>query len=297
MTRAMTESSGPCRKHWSRGKPHWLRVGFPRGEVYARVKKDLEGLEVRTVCTSARCPNIFECYSRKTATFLIAGPRCTRSCRFCDVPKGPPRPLDKDEPVRISRAVAGLGLKHVVITSVTRDDLADGGAGHFAAVIRQLKQDHPGCSTEVLVPDFQGLKSSLDLVLEAGPDVLGHNLETIMRLYPQVRPSADYNRSLELLNYSRRNLAQGKVKTGIMVGLGEEDPEVINTLRDIRGAGCEMVTIGQYLSPSSNALPVTRYVHPEVFSSYEQQGISMGLKMLCGPLVRSSYHADQLLDS
>ncbi len=270
---------------------------LPRGDVDARVKKERQGLQVRPVCTSARCPNIFECYSRNTATFLIAGPKCTRTCRFCDVPKGLPGPVDKDEPVRISRAVAGLGLKHVVITSVTRDDLDDGGAGHFAAVLKQIKQDHPGCSTEVLVPDFQGKKTCLDQILEARPDVLGHNLETIKRLYPRVRPQADHDLSLGILKYVSQSLNRVRVKTGLMAGLGEEDQEVRKTLRQIRDAGCDMVTIGQYLRPSLTALPVSRYVPPEVFAAYEQQGRTLGLKMLCGPLVRSSYQADQLLNS
>lgn len=274
-------------------KPEWLRVRLPATRDFVRVDRDLEKLHLNTVCRSAKCPNIFECFSRKVATFLILGHRCTRNCGFCNVVPGAPITVDPDEPARISQAVAILGLRHIVVTSVTRDDLDDGGAGHFAAVLSRLRKDHPGSTLEVLVPDFQADRQAIDKVLCAAPDVFGHNLETVRRLYPEARPGADYTASLDILKYARRAAPEIQVKTGIMAGLGERDSEILKALEDIAGSGCQMVTIGQYLRPSGNNLPVKRYVNPEKFAEYQEMGTRMGLMMFCGPLVRSSYHAEK----
>ncbi|MFP4084837.1 MAG: lipoyl synthase [Desulfonatronovibrio sp.] len=273
-------------------KPEWLRVRLPASADFARVDKDLENLHLNTVCRSANCPNIFECFSRKTATFLILGNVCTRNCRFCNVSSGRPEIVDPSEPERISEAVSKLGLKHVVITSVTRDDLEDGGAGHFAEVLNTLKKDHPGSSLEVLVPDFKANRKAIDRVLNAGPDVYGHNLETAGRLYPEVRSGADYTSSLNILSYVRKSAPGIRVKTGIMAGLGETDHEIMETMEHAAGHGCQMLTIGQYLRPSTGNLAVRRYVAPEKFAEYERAGEKLGMVMFCGPLVRSSYHAD-----
>ncbi len=274
-------------------KPEWLRVRLPETRDFVRVDRDLEKLHLNTVCRSAKCPNIFECFSRNVATFLILGKICTRNCGFCNVKKGEPERVDLNEAGKISQAVSILGLRHIVITSVTRDDLDDGGAGHFAEVLDRLRKDHPESTLEVLVPDFQGEREAIDKVLEAGPDVFGHNLETIRRLYPRARPEGDYSESLGVLEYVRNAAPDIRVKTGIMAGLGEEDVEIYETLKDICGTGCQIVTIGQYLRPSKNNLPVESYITPEKFAAYEVTGKKMGLAMFCGPLVRSSYHADK----
>ncbi len=273
-------------------KPEWLRVKLPSTADFSRVDKDLENLRLNTVCRSANCPNIFECFSRKVATFLILGNVCTRNCRFCNVTSGPPEIVDPREPERISEAVSKLGLKHVVITSVTRDDLEDGGAGHFAEVLSTLKKDHPDSTLEVLVPDFKADRQAVDTVLQAGPDVYGHNLETVQRLYSKVRPGADYTSSLNILSYAGSTAPGIRIKTGIMTGLGETDDEIIKTMEHAANHGCQMLTIGQYLRPSADNLAVRRYVAPEKFAEYEKAGEKLGLVMFCGPLVRSSYHAD-----
>lgn len=273
-------------------KPKWLRVKLPSSGDFSLVDRELNDLQVGTVCRSAQCPNIFECFSRKVATFLILGPVCSRRCAFCDVPKGYPQWIDPNEPAKISQAVYKLKLKHIVITSVTRDDLDDGGAGQFSKVIARLRSDHPGSTFEVLIPDFQGKTESLDNVIEAGPDVIGHNMETVRRLYPRVRPIADYDASLKILSHVSQN-SEIKVKTGIMVGLGESDEEIFEALESIAGSGCDLATIGQYLRPDSINLPVDRYVSPGAFERYAAAGRDLGLKMFCGPLVRSSYHAEE----
>jgi lipoic acid synthetase len=275
-------------------KPEWLRVKLPVTEDFIRVERDLDRLHVGTVCRSAKCPNIFECFSNKKATFLILGRVCTRNCGFCSVAKGTPEKVDFQEPERVSEAVSKLGLKHVVITSVTRDDLDDGGSRHFASVLVRLKKDHPQSTVEVLVPDFQGSRNAVDRVLEAGPDVFGHNLETVKRLYPRIRPKADYDASLSILNYAGKKAPQMRVKTGIMAGLGEEEKDILGALRDISDSGCQIVTIGQYLRPSKDNLTVKDYIRPEKFQEYQEAGKEMGLVMYCGPLVRSSYHAEDL---
>jgi lipoyl synthase len=274
--------------------PEWLRVKLPVTGDFIQVDRDLDRLNVGTVCRSARCPNIFECFSSKKATFLILGRVCTRNCGFCSVAKGIPKKVDFQEPERVSEAVSKLGLKHVVITSVTRDDLDDGGSRHFESVLIRLKNDHPQSTIEVLVPDFQGSRKAFDRLLEAGPDVFGHNLETVKRLYPGIRPKADYDVSLSILNYVRKKAPQVRVKTGIMVGFGEEKKDILEALRDIAGSGCQIVTVGQYLRPSIDNLPVKDYIRPEKFQEYQEAGKEMGLVMYCGPLVRSSYHAEDL---
>jgi lipoic acid synthetase len=272
--------------------PDWLKLRLPRDEHFIQTRKLIRDLHLNTVCQEARCPNIFECFSRKVATFLILGPNCTRNCRFCNIYKGRPLPVDKEEPQRISEAVRKLKLKHVVITSVTRDDLADGGASHFAAVIRRLKEDFSDVSIEVLIPDFQGQKKALEVVLAAEPDILNHNVETVPRLYKEIRPEANYNQSLNILARTREMAPDVMTKSGLMVGLGEEDDEVLEVIKDLLSVRCDIVTIGQYMQPSRKHPLVRRYVHPKQFASYARFGEETGIKyMYCAPLVRSSYNA------
>jgi len=277
--------------------PQWLRVKLPQTPDFAETSAVVARHGLDTVCRGARCPNIFQCFSQGVATFLILGRVCTRGCAFCNISPGSPQPLEPDEPARVAQAVSRLGLKHVVITSVTRDDLPDGGAGRFAAVIRAVRQEAPGCGVEVLVPDFQGRQQDLQTVLEAGPDVLNHNLETVPSLYRAVRPKAVYQASLALISRARA-WGQGiKTKSGLMVGLGETREELARVLADLAGAGCHMVTVGQYLRPSRRNLAVARYVHPDEFKEIEALGLSLGVPvMYCGPLVRSSHQAGALLD-
>lgn len=272
-------------------KPSWLKVKAPLGETYSEIRKLIGNLHLHTVCQEANCPNRFECWSQKTATFMILGDRCTRSCRFCDVRHGKPNPVDPDEPMHVAEAVRILGLKYVVVTSVTRDDLPDGGAAAFAETIRAIKQGNLGVQVEVLVPDFGGDPVSLATVLEAGPDVLNHNLETTRRLTPLIRSHADYDRSLDLLR--RTALHKGiRTKSGLMVGLGEDLEELRSTFRDLSEAFCELLTIGQYLAPSDSHYPVSRYYTPEGFDELRETALGCGFKsVLSGPLVRSSYHA------
>ncbi|MBT8763730.1 lipoyl synthase [Desulfohalobiaceae bacterium Ax17] len=272
--------------------PDWLKVRLPQDEHFVQTRKLVRDLHLNTVCQEARCPNIFECFSKKVATFLILGPNCTRNCRFCNIYKGSPLPVDKDEPQRISQAVRKLKLKHVVITSVTRDDLADGGASHFAAVIRRLKEDFSAVTIEVLIPDFQGQKRALEVVLEAGPHILNHNVETVPRLYGEIRPEANYNQSLNILACSKEMAPDIMTKSGLMVGLGEQDDEVLDVITDLSRVKCDIVTIGQYMQPSRNHPRVKRYVHPDRFAAFTRFGEEIGIKyMYCSPLVRSSYNA------
>jgi len=275
-------------------KPDWLKKPLPR----ARAVYELEGLlrdrHLHTVCESARCPNKGECFELGTATFLIMGGVCTRDCRFCSVEGGRPGPLDADEPAHLADAAALMGLRHVVITSVTRDDLPDGGAAHFAATVLAVRGRVPQATIEVLVPDFGGSRASLDTVLEAGPEVFNHNVETVARLYPTVRPQADLDRSLEVLRYVADRGA-GLVKTGFMVGLGETREEVGALFGAIHGAGVDVVTVGQYLRPTKQHLPVVEYVPPPVFAEYARIGESLGLSVEAAPFVRSSYHAEETL--
>jgi len=278
--------------------PVWLMEAVRRAkrtkgtEMVARTQELLEELRLPTVCESARCPNRGECFSHHTATFLILGDICTRGCAFCAVQKGKPLPVEADEPQRLAQAAFRLGLRHVVITSVTRDDLPDGGAAHYARVVETLRQYCPGVRVELLVPDFGGSGEALATVLAAGPDILAHNLENVPRLYSKVRRGADYRRSLRLLQKAKQLSPQLVTKSGLMLGLGEEATEVEAVLQDLRQVDCDMLTLGQYLSPSLHHIPVARYLKPEEFVSWGRQALDLGFKSVAaGPLVRSSYKA------
>jgi len=272
-------------------KPDWLKVKLaPEG--LNEVKGMLKRLSLFTVCEEANCPNITECFGRRTATFMILGKICTRNCTFCNVTKGKVMPVDFEEPLRIAKAVQELKLKHVVITSVTRDDLNDGGAGHFAQVIGEIKKLDKNVVVEVLIPDFQGNLAALLKVINTKPEIINHNIETVPRLYPEVRPQAIYERSLQLLQNAKNMDKSIFTKSGIMLGLGENELEVIDVLEDLRAVNCDLLTIGQYLAPSKKHYPVIEYVHPEVFARYKKIGEELGFKYVAsGPLVRSSYHA------
>lgn len=274
-------------------RPAWLRVRLPHGENYLRLKNLVRSERLNTVCESAACPNIGECWGRGTATFMLLGSVCTRSCGFCDVRSGRPAAPDPGEPERVALAVGRLGLRYAVITSVNRDELADGGAHHWAETVRRLRRANPGCGIEALVPDFQGDLGALDVVLDAGPDVLAHNVETVPRLHRRVRPQAVYARSLAVLEHAARRGFMAK--SGLMLGLGEEPAEVRAVLRDLAAHGCSVVTLGQYLRPSRQHLPVERYVPPVEFDAWREEGLELGLRHVeAGPLVRSSYHADRI---
>jgi lipoic acid synthetase len=276
-------------------KPEWIRVRLGHGERFHEIKKILREHRLHTVCEEATCPNIGECFGKGTATFMILGDLCTRRCPFCDVAHGKPLPPDADEPANLARTIAALTLRYVVITSVDRDDLRDGGAQHFAECIRAVRAHSPGIRIEVLVPDFRGrLEPALERLSTAVPDVMNHNLETVPRLYRQARPGADYSHSLTLLAEFKRRFPRIPTKSGLMVGLGETDEEIVEVMRDLRGHSVEMLTIGQYLQPSAHHLPVARYVEPAVFEDYARIASELGfIHAACGPLVRSSYHADQ----
>jgi lipoic acid synthetase len=284
-------------------RPEWLRIKLATPAEYHKVRKLVEGLNLHTVCEEARCPNIYECWgSHGTATFMILGDVCTRRCGFCAVTSGrPPKGPDAAEPEHVAAAVAQMGLRHVVLTSVDRDDLRDGGARHWAVVIAAVHGHNPGCSVEVLTPDFRGVPDALDVVLGAAPEIFSHNVETVPRLYRAARPGSRYDRSLALLAEAarRRDAGEyaGRVKTGIMVGLGETADEVLATLGDISGAGVEVLTVGQYLQPTTQHLPVDRYVHPDEFAQYKAWAAELGFAHCeSGPLVRSSYHAHEQVD-
>jgi lipoic acid synthetase len=277
------------------GKPSWLRRKLPSGSQYEQIRAMIDKGQLHTVCQEANCPNQFECFSAHTATFLILGATCTRNCRFCNIEDGLPVPVDADEPRRVAAAAATMNLRYVVVTSVTRDDLEDGGAGHFAATIGALRKKIPGVEVEVLIPDFQGNRSSLETVLAARPDVLNHNVETVRRLYPDVRPQADYDRSLELLARVKKMDLSIPAKSGIMLGLGETEAEVRQTIDDVYRTGCRMLTIGQYLQPTPRHLPVVDFIPPEEFERWRQFAIDTGFeKVASGPFVRSSYHAGEM---
>lgn len=275
-----------------RGRPAWLRAPAPAGEGYREIRALVERLGLHTVCQSAACPNLGDCWNQRAATFLILGNTCTRRCAFCAVGKGVPAAVDSDEPRRVAEAVAALGLRYAVLTSVTRDDLEDGGAGLFALAIRAIRERVPGCRVEVLVPDFRGSREALEAVLDAAPDVLNHNLETVPRLYGQVRPGASYPRSLGLLARARRRRPEMPAKSGLMLGLGETFEEVLEVMGDLRAAGASLLTLGQYLRPSATHLPVSRFVPPVEFQELARRGRALGFAHIeAGPLVRSSYHA------
>lgn len=276
-------------------KPEWIRVRLGQGQRFHEIKQILREHRLHTVCEEATCPNIGECFGKGTATFMILGDLCTRRCPFCDVAHGKPLPPDADEPVNLARTIAALRLSYVVITSVDRDDLRDGGAGHFADCIRAVRKHSPRTRIEVLVPDFRGrLEPALEMLSQAAPDIMNHNLETVPRLYKQARPGADYSHSLTLLSEFKRRFPQIPTKSGLMVGLGETDEEILAVMRDLRAHAVDMLTIGQYLQPSAHHLPVARYVEPAVFETYARAASELGFAhAACGPLVRSSYHADQ----
>ena len=275
-------------------RPDWLKARIQTGKAYLETKAILRTLDLHTVCESANCPNIGDCFSRHTATFLILGNVCTRSCPFCDIRSGKPLPVDPEEPRRVAEAAAKLGLRYVVVTSVNRDELPDGGAFHFAAVIRAIRAENPQTRVEVLIPDFLGSREALTTVLEARPDVLNHNMETVKRLYPRVRPAGRYERSLELMRRVGEIAPGIPAKSGIMLGVGETQEEVEELLRDLHAHGCSMVTLGQYLPPSGSHLPLERYAPPEEFAHYRTYGLGLGFRQVAsGPLVRSSYHADE----
>lgn len=273
--------------------PTWFKIPLTTNRQSAIVRHVVHGKKLNTVCTSAACPNRTECWNSGTATFMILGNVCTRNCGFCNVRKGRPHALDQDEPRRVAEAVAALNLRYAVITSVTRDDLPDGGSGVFADTIKAIRTTSPGCRIEVLIPDFQGSESSLKTVLAAAPDVLNHNLETVPSLYSRVRPRADYQRSLRLLEHAASSGAT--TKTGLMLGLGEEIEEITAVVRDIHRAGTSILTLGQYLQPGRHHLPVQKFYHPEEFQELRRYALSIGLKrVVAGPLVRSSYHAAEI---
>lgn len=272
--------------------PPWLKVRMPSGRSYHRLKELVREQGLHTVCESASCPNIGECWGNGTLTFMILGNTCTRTCKFCDVKTGKPRTTDLDEPRRIGASIQGLGLRHAVITSVDRDDLEDGGAALWAETIRECHARAPGMTVECLVPDFRGDTAALDTVLDADPDIFAHNVETVPRLYPSVRPQADYAQSLEVLRYAKGRGAT--TKCSVMVGLGEEGDEVVAVMRDLVAVGCDIFTVGQYLRPSLLHHEVVRFWTPEEFAALEAQGRQLGLgTVVAGPLVRSSYHADE----
>jgi lipoic acid synthetase len=275
-------------------KPDWIRVRLGNGERFREIKQILREHRLHTVCEEATCPNIGECFGKGTATFMILGDLCTRRCPFCDVAHGKPLPPDGDEPNNLARTIFDLKLRYVVITSVDRDDLRDGGARHFADCIRAVRGLSPQTRIEVLVPDFRGrLEVALDALSDAPPDVMNHNLETVPRLYRQARPGADYPNSLKLLKDFKSRFPQLPTKSGLMLGLGETDEEILAVMRDLRAHYVDMLTIGQYLQPSAHHLPVTRYVEPAAFDEFARQAQEMGFKhAACGPLVRSSYHAE-----
>lgn len=277
-------------------RPEWLKVKLASGENYAQVKGLVTGHKLHTVCEEARCPNMGECWNAGTATFMILGDVCTRSCGFCNVKTGRPEFLDTDEPRRVAEAIRTMSVKHAVITSVNRDELEDGGAGIFAETIRLARDARPGITVEVLIPDFRGDEHALRVLVDAKPDILNHNTETVPRLYPTVRPQAKYTRSLELLE---RGKQWGMVtKSGLMLGLGETTEEIVEVMSDLRAVSCDILTLGQYLQPSREHLPVRRYVHPDEFAMLKERGISMGFRHVeSGPLVRSSYHAAMHISS
>lgn len=275
-------------------KPEWLKAKAPVGENFHNLKKLARGLRLHTVCESAQCPNIGECWNHRTATFMLLGDICTRRCGFCAVPKGRPGPLDWDEPRRVAEAVAALGIHHAVVTSVNRDDDNVGGAKIFAETVREIRQLVPACRVEVLIPDFQGLEEPLWIVLEAKPDVLNHNTETVPRLYRAVRSGARYQRTLDLLSNAKKWDPKTVTKSGVMVGLGESTEELIDVFRDLAERAVDILTIGQYLRPSKHQLPMARYYTPAEFALLKNEALKLGFKHVeSGPLVRSSYHAHE----
>jgi lipoic acid synthetase len=273
-------------------RPDWLKVRLPTGSNYKEVYELMRKSKLNTVCEEAKCPNLAECWNRRTATFMILGDTCTRSCGFCNVKLGMPSELDLDEPRRVAESVETLNLKHVVITSVNRDELKDGGASIFSETVRLIRERMPETTIEILIPDFKGEEEAFQIIMKNPPDILNHNLETVKRLYHGVRPQAKYERSLEVIQWFKNNGL--RTKSGIMVGIGETKEEVLSLISDLKNSGCDIMTIGQYLQPTKNHLPVHRYVTLDEFKEYKDYGLSIGLKAVeSSPLVRSSYHADK----
>lgn len=273
-------------------RPEWLKVKLPTGENYSDVKNLMRRQKLNTVCEEARCPNIAECWNHRSATFMILGDTCTRSCGFCNVKLGIPNQLDTNEPYRVVESVIELDLRHVVITSVNRDELKDGGATIFKECVRLIRERKPDCTVEILIPDFKGDEQAFEIIMKNPPDILNHNLETVPRLYHAVRPQAKYERSLNLIKWFKDKGL--KTKSGIMVGIGEKPEEVLELMKDLVNHGCDILTIGQYLQPTKMHLPVDRFVTPDEFAMYKSEGLKMGFKIVeSAPLVRSSYHADQ----
>lgn len=276
-----------------RRRPSWIRVRAPDGETYHWLKRLMRSKQLHTVCEEAHCPNIAECWAKRTATFLILGDTCTRNCHFCDVKTGRPGPLDPEEAQRVAATVRTMGLRHAVITSVDRDDLSDGGASVFAAIIRGIREEQPGCTVEVLIPDFRGEVEPLQTVMDERPDILNHNVETVPRLFSSVQPQCRYDWSLSVLRNAKRLWSEATTKSGIMVGLGESEDEILATMQDLRSVDVDILTIGQYLSPSRDHAPVIRYYEPEVFETLKERGYDMGFRWVeSSPLVRSSYNAE-----
>ncbi len=273
-------------------RPDWLKVRLPIGENYSDVKNLMRRQKLNTVCEEAKCPNISECWNHRTATFMILGDTCTRSCGFCNIKVGMPNELDIEEPKRVVESVVELNLRHVVITSVNRDELKDGGSTIFKECVRLIHEQKPDCTVEILIPDFKGEEEAFDVIMQNPPDILNHNMETVPRLYHAVRPQAKYERSLELIKWFK---SKGlKTKSGIMVGIGEKPEEVLDLMKDLVAHGCDILTIGQYLQPTKMHLPVDRFVTPDEFKMYKAEGLKLGFKIVeSSPLVRSSYHADE----
>lgn len=279
-------------------KPDWLRIKLTTGGNYAEIKEMMRGKTLHTVCEEARCPNIYECWSNRTATFMILGDICTRACRFCAVNTGMPTELDTAEPERVAEAAEQMGLQHCVVTSVARDDLKDGGASIFAATIKAIRSRLPFCRVEVLIPDFMGNWDALQVVMDANPDILNHNIETVERLSDRVRAKAKYRRSLELLRRAKEMKPKIPTKSSIMLGVGEEWDEILQAMDDLRAVDCNILTLGQYLQPTPKHMPIERYVHPDEFAALKEEGKKRGFRHVeSGPLVRSSYHAHEQTDS
>ena len=272
--------------------PSWFKVKIRQGPDYKDIRSTMDRLGLHTICEEARCPNVWECWNARTATFLILGDICTRRCHYCAVTTGRPLALDREEPLRVAQAVEALGLRHVVITSVNRDELEDGGAEVFVDTIRQIRHSIPTCTIEVLIPDFEGNYEALQAIVKETPEIINHNIETVRRLFPSIRPQGKYDRSLELLDRAKRLGA--RTKSGLIVGMGETLEEARDVMRDLRAAGCDIMTIGQYLQPTKQHLPVNRFYHPDEFAALKEEGLAMGFHHVeSGPLVRSSYHAAQ----
>lgn len=285
----ISSSTKPSRR---RNLPSWFKVRFRPGPHYQEIRHLMDTHRLHTICEEARCPNIWECWNNRTATFLILGDICTRRCHYCSVTTGRPSAIDLEEPQRVADAVKLLKLRHTVVTSVNRDDLPDGGAALFAETIQRIRHENPACTVEVLIPDFQGRQADLEKVMQAKPDILNHNIESVPRLFPSIRPQGKYQRSLQVLHWAKT--MGGRTKSGLMAGLGESNDEIRQVMRDLRKVECDVLTIGQYLQPTLQHAPVSRYYTPEEFEAFKREGLDLGFQHVeSGPLVRSSYHAEE----